>query len=135
MRSERRRFPVTGSGQHRNQKPNSNMKTVTSGNIAAAYSYARGSAGRDNLPALIGRIIAVGALVASVAVVRVIHIKPATVVTATLRLPSGYLAATYDLGRSGVCPSTGSGRASLSAFGGTYCLQPILDRGAGKGGC
>ena len=90
-------------------------------NIAAAYSYARGSAGLDNLPALIGRIIAVGALVASVAVVRVIHIKPATVVTATLRLPTGYLAATYDLGRSGVCK--------------TDALQPILDRGAAKGGC
>jgi hypothetical protein len=56
------------------------MKHETSGkdNIAGPAFNRAGAAGRDHLPALIGRIIAVGALVASVAVVRVNHSKAAS---------------------------------------------------------
>ena len=105
------------------------MKQVTLGNIAWPAFNRAGAAGRDNLPALIGRIIAVGALMASVAhstgsgqaTVRVNHSKSVADVVASLQLPTSLLEASYDSGRHGVSKSD--------------ALQPSLDRVAMKGGC
>ena len=89
------------------------MKNEMTGNIAGPALHGAGAAGRDNLPALIGRIIAAGALVASVAAVRVIHHKSASEVVASLKLPTSLFEACYD---------------SVGANG-------LAARVAGKGGC
>src|ERR1700760_4951476 len=66
------------------------MKTVTLGNIAGPAFNRAGAAGQDNIPAFIGRIVAVGALAASVAAVRVNHSERASEAPPAVRLPCAY---------------------------------------------
>ena len=115
------------------------MNKVTLGNIAGPALNRAGAAGRDILPALIGRIIAVGALVASVAhstgsgqaAVRVNHSKSGTELIASVKHPTSIREASDGLGRSGVCIRLRQGYGGQA----TDALQPILERVAGKGGC